>query len=368
MGLTKLGLFIEEADERNSDGQLDENAVVGISTQKELIRTKANLSGVSLTSYKLLPPMSFAYVPDTSRRGEKIALAFNTTEETLLISSIYVVFYVSDTASLDPYFLYMYFNRPEFDRYSRFNSWGSARETFNWEDMCNIDIELPELSVQQRYVDIYKAMVANQQSYERGLEDLKLFCDGYIENLRRKMPCKPIGDFIGQSKEKNADGRITLEQGINIEKKFITPQRSNDNFFGRQIVRTGQIAYCTQLNNANVAVALRTGPDCIVSSVYDVIFIKDQTKLLPEYLMIWLSRREFGRFVYWASQGTSYEFLNYENLAGYKIPVPDIHVQEAIASIYNCYIRRREINEQLKAQIKDICPILIKGSLEEGNA
>ena len=81
--------------------------------------------------------------------------------------------------------------------------------------------------------------------------------------------------------------------------------------------------------------------------------------------MIWLSRSEFGRFVYWASQGTSYEFLSYENLAGYRIPVPSIHVQEAIASIYKCYIRRREINEQLKAQIKNICPILIKGSLEE---
>ena len=112
--------------------------------------------------------------------------------------------------------------------------------------------------------------------------------------------------LIEQSKEKNTDGAITLEQGINIEKKFITPQRSNDNFFGRQIVRTGQIAYCTQLNNENVAVALRKGPDCIVSSVYDVIYIKDEKVLIPEYLMMWLSRKEFGRFVYWASQGTSY--------------------------------------------------------------
>lgn len=74
MGLSKLGLFIAESDKRNSDGKLDENAVVGISTQKELIRTKADLAGVNLSSYKLLPPMSFAYVPDTSRRGEKIAL------------------------------------------------------------------------------------------------------------------------------------------------------------------------------------------------------------------------------------------------------------------------------------------------------
>ena len=366
MALSRLGLYIEQSDERNYDGILKEESVVGLSTQKDIIKTKADLQGVSLTSYKLFPPMSFAYVPDTSRRGDKVALAFNMTEETYIISSIYVVFKVTSLEVLDPWYLFMFFNRPEFDRYARFNSWGSARETFNWEDMCNIEIELPPLPIQQKYVDIYKSMVANQQSYQRGLEDLKLVCDGYIEDLRRKLPCEPIGNFVGQSKEKNIDGTITLEQGINIQKKFITPQRSNDNFLGRQIVRTGQIAYCTQLNNENVAVALRTGPDCIVSSVYDVVFVKDENKLLSEYLMMWLSRREFGRYVYWASQGTSYEFLSYENLAGYQIPVPDISIQKRIAQIYQIYNARKTISEKLKAQIKELCPILIKGSLEEG--
>ncbi len=324
------------------------------------------MDDVSLSSYKVVNSREFAYVADTSRRGDKIAIAFNNSEQAVLISSIYTVFRVLRKNILLSDYLFMYFNRPEFDRYARFNSWGSARETFDWETMCDIDIELPDLPTQQKYVDVYLSMLENQQSYERGLEDLKLVCDGYIDDLCHKIQCKPIGSFIEQSKEKNIDGFTTLEQGINIEKKFITPQRSNDNFYGRQIVRTGQIAYCTQLNNENVAVALRKGPDCIVSSVYDVIYIKDTTELLPEYLMMWLSRSEFGRYVYWASQGTSYEFLSYENLAGYKIPIPDIDVQKSIADIYNVYINRKEINEKLKAQIKDICPILIRGSLENG--
>ena len=81
--------------------------------------------------------------------------------------------------------------------------------------------------------------------------------------------------------------------------------------------------------------------------------------------MIWLSRSEFGRYVYWASQGTSYEFLSYENLSGYKIPVPSLGVQKSIVNIYQTYILRREINEKLKVKIKDFCPVLIKGSLEE---
>lgn len=368
MGLSKckLGDLIELCDVRNYDGIYALDDIRGISTGKEFIDTKANMEGVSLSSYKVVDCQEFAYVADTSRRGDKIAIAFNTGEKAVLISSIYSVFRVARKDVLLSDYLFMYFNRPEFDRYARFNSWGSARETFSWEDMCDIDIELPDLPTQQKYVDIYKAMVANQQSYERGLEDLKLVFTAYVENLRKKETLHRIGDYITPYNEKNTDESITLEQGINIDKRFITPQRSNSNLQGRKIVRHGQFAYCTQLNNANVAIAYRDGCDCVVSSVYDVFEITKKNLLLPEYLLVWLIRPEFGRFVYWASEGSAYEFLNYNNLANYKIPVPGMEIQKAIADIYTAYITRKQINEQLKKQIKDICPILIRGSLEEG--
>lgn len=368
MALTKykLGELIEPVDERNADDLYTLDDVKGISTGKEFIDTKANMDGVSLSSYKVVNLQEFAYVADTSRRGEKIAIAFNSGNKAILISSIYTVFRISRKDILLYDYLFMYFNRPEFDRYSRFNSWGSARETFDWETMCDIDIELPDLPTQQKYVDIYKAMVANQQSYERGLEDLELTYTGYIENLRKNNTLNRIGDYIKPYNEKNVDESITLEQGINIEKKFITPQRSNSNLQGRKIVRHGQFAYCTQLNNANVAIAYRDGCDCVVSSVYDVFEITKKDELLSEYLLMWLIRPEFGRFVYWASEGSAYEFLNYNNLANYKIPVPNIEIQKVVSDIYKAYIMRKKLNEQLKAQIKNICPILIKGSLEEG--
>ena len=368
MALTKykLGYLIEPCDERNYDGIYTLDDIKGISTGKEFIDTKANMDGVSLSSYKVVKNQEFAYVADTSRRGEKIAIAFNDGGKAVLISSIYTVFRVSKSNLLSSDYLFMYFNRPEFDRYARFNSWGSARETFDWDTMCDIDIELPDLPTQQKYVDIYKAMVANQQSYERGLEDLKLVFTGYIEDLRKTETLHRIGDYITPYNEKNTDESITLEQGINIEKRFITPQRSNSNLQGRKIVRHGQFAYCTQLNNANVAIAYRDGCDCVVSSVYDVFEITKKDELIPEYLLTWLIRPEFGRFVYWASEGSAYEFLNYNNLANYMIPVPNMKIQKAIANIYNAYITRKQLNEQLKVQIKDICPILIRGSLEEG--
>ena len=170
MALTKykLGKLIYPCDERNADGVYTIDDIKGISTGKEFIDTKANMDGVSLSSYKVVNPQEFAYVADTSRRGEKIAIAFNDSEKAILISSIYTVFRVSRADLLNSDYLFMYFNRPEFDRYARFNSWGSARETFDWDTMCDIDIELPDLPTQQKYVDIYNAMVANQQSYERG--------------------------------------------------------------------------------------------------------------------------------------------------------------------------------------------------------
>ena len=365
MALTKLGLYIEPIDERNADDQFGPDAVVGLSTQKKIIKTKADLEGVKLTSYKLFAPGTFADVPDTSRRGDKISLAFNSSNETYLVSSISVVFKVSKPEELLAEYLFMFFNRPEFDRYARFNSWGSTREPFAWSEMCDIDIDLPDITVQRKYAAVYSAMVENQINYENGLEDLQLVCTAYIERLRKQGDLHRIGDYIRPYNEKNSDGAIELEQGINIDKQFITPQRSNSNLLGRKIVRKGMFAYCTQLNNENVAIAYRNDEDCVVSSVYDVFEITKPNELLPQYLMLWLIRPEFGRFVYWASEGSSYEFLNYENLADYLIPVPDIRIQKAIGDIYLSYVERKDINERLKSQIKDLCPILIKGSVEE---
>ena len=127
-----LGEYIEEVDERNTKRKYSVANVRGISTDKTFIATKANMEGVSVLTYKVIRPGIFAYVADTSRRGDKIALAFNSSSDTYLISSIYTTFKVLD--KLHPEYLYQLISRGEFDRYARFNSWGSARETFSWEE------------------------------------------------------------------------------------------------------------------------------------------------------------------------------------------------------------------------------------------
>ena len=371
MGLSKLGLYIEQLDIRNENGELTENAVVGISTQKEVIKTKADLSGVSLNSYKLFPPMSFAYVPDTSRRGEKIALAFNSTDELFLVSSIYVVFRVADTEHISPWYLFMYFNRPEFDRYSRFNSWGSARETFNWEDMCDIDIELPSLPIQQKFVAIYKAMVANQQSYKRGLEDLKLVCDGYIEDLRRKMPSEKIGKYLIWSDQRNDCGLpVDAVRGLSTGKEMIPTKADMDGvgLDNYKTVKPGQIAYVPDTSRRGDRISLGfndTDETFLVSSISTVFGTKTE-ELIPEYLMLFLTRTEFNRYARFHSWGSARETFDWDEMCNVQIPIPGVQVQKAIAEVFAAYNIRKKINEHMKARIKDICPILITGSLEEG--
>lgn len=363
----KLGDLIEPCDERNAEGKYTIDDVRGISTEKSFIKTKANMDGVSLNSYKVVNESEFAYVSDTSRRGDKIALAFNEEKKSLLVSSIYTTFRVVDQEKLLPNFLIMFFNRPEFDRYSRFNSWGSARETFSWADFCDVEITLPPLPVQKKYVTIYQAMQENLKNYESGLEDLKLTCDGYIEQLRKKYVPEKIGNYIEEVNEKNLDNKITLIQGVDVNLKFIPAKREAQDKEGTKIVRTGQFAFnkVVKSNGTKLPIALREAEDCVVSSSYLVFKVITLDELLPEYLMLWLARSETHRWCGFISQGTTRDVICLEDLASFEIPVPAIEIQSSIVNIYKCYRERSRLVAELKQKIKQICPILIKGSLEE---
>lgn len=367
MALTKLGNYIEQYDLRNIDDKYGEDDVVGISTQKTMIKTKADLMGVKLSSYKLVPPKHFAYVSDTSRRGDKMSLCYNDTENTYIVSSISTVFYVNDTENLSSEYLFMYFNRPEFDRYSRFNSWGSARETFDWADMCDIDIDLPPLEIQQKYVDVYNAMLANQKSYERGLDDLKLVCDAYIEDLRRKMPCEPIGPYIDAVTESNMNKEYKIVQGVESSGSFIDTRANMQgvDISNYTIVRKHNIAYNpSRINLGSIALYNNNDP-CIVSPMYSVFKVLDIEKIIPEYLMLWFERKEFHRYTWYYAAGSVRDTFDFNLMQEVQIPLPKKEIQQDIVNIFSVYNARKKINERLKTQIKDICPILIKGSIEE---
>lgn len=368
----KLGELIELVDEKNSDNLFGADSVVGLGTQKEIIPTKADLDGVSLTSYKLFPPKSFAYVPDTSRRGDKISLAHNTDDKIFLVSSISIVFKVRREDVLSADYLFMYFNRPEFDRYARFHSWGSARESFSWSEMCDIEINLPPLAVQKKFVAVYNALLENKKVYERGLDDLKLVCDGYVENLRRNMPCEKIGKYIELSDERNADNFYTAEdvRGLGTNKEVITTKADLNgvNLENYKVVRPNQFAYVadTSRRGDKISLALNDKNFPVIVSPISIVFITNVKKLLPQYLMLFFNRSEFDRYARFHSWGSAREVFTWKDLCEVEIPIPALKIQRSIAAIYEVLRTRKKILERLKAQIKNICPILIKGSLDEG--
>lgn len=366
----KLGQLLELCDERNGAEKYTLGDVKGISTDKEFIDTKANMDGVSLTSYKVVEPGDFAYVADTSRRGEKIAIAFNNSKKAVLISSIYTVFRIFRTDLLLSDYLFIYFNRPEFDRYARFNSWGSARETFDWDTMCDIDIELPDVTVQQKYVDIYTSMVANQQSYERGLDDLKNAFDASIDRIKHTAPCRPVGELVYEVDNRNENGEITSVQGINITKQFM-PSVANTNGIDLtkyKLVKRNQFAFSGMQTGRDKCIRIALNKDnnpIIISPAYTVLDMKDD-EIIPEYIMMWFSRNESDRRGWFMSDSSIRSNLDLDRFYEIQLPIPCAKTQRSIVDIFNVYIARRNINEQLKEQIKSICPILIQGSILEG--
>ena len=375
MGLTKckLGQLLELATETNSEIRYKVDDVRGMTITKEIIPTKANVKDTDLSKFLVVHPHEFIFNPRT--HGKKIGFGYNNSEDTFLISWNNIAFRVSEEGNrmVLPEYLFLHFNRSEWDREACFRSWGSSTEVFSWDALCDMALELPPLSIQQKYVDIYNAMVANQQAYERGLEDLKLTCDGYIEDLRRKMPCEKIGKYIALTEQTNENSQYGIDDvmGISIEKKLIRTKADMKgvNLAPYLLIQPNEFAYVTvtSRNGGKISIALNdTGRIYICSSSYVVFRSKNIEELLPQYLMLFLSRNEFNRYARFHSWGSARETFNWEDICDVQIPIPDIDVQKSIAEMYTVYNARKKINEQLKAQIKNICPILIRGSLEEG--
>ena len=372
MGLSKykLGELISLCDERNSDNKYTLSDVKGISIKKEFIETKADMAGVSLTPYILVRPDSFAYVTVTSRNGEKITLAHNTSKKSYIVSSSYVVFRVCELDVLLSDYLFMFFNRPEFDRYSRFNSWGSARETFSWEDFCDIDITLPSIEQQRKYVDVYLALQNNLAAYQSKVEELKLVCDGYIDQLKVKIPKQKVGDLLETVDKRNSELTYAGVQGININKIFFPTVANIDENSTRnyKVVETNQFAFSGMQTGRDMCIRIALNEESkpvIISPAYTVFRIKDENVVLSHYIMLWFSRKQIDRYGWFASDGSIRSNLDLERLCKMEIPIPDISVQREIVNIHKCYTERQRIAEALKEQLKNICPVLIRGSLIE---
>ena len=355
--MVRLGELIEIFEIRNKQGH--NYPFMGVNKDKMFMPTVADTNELDNTKYKVISKDMFVFSGMQTGRDICIRLALYTGNTPILVSPAYTSFVVKDKEQIIPEFLFLYFYRYEMDRYGAFLSDGSIRSNLDWDRFCDIEIPLPNIETQRALVAVYNGLqktIADNEALIRQMEEV---CHAFVVDCKTKYPKVKLGEWITFYKEKNVDCKITLEQGINISKEFITPQRSNSDLSSRLIVRKGQFAYCTQLNNENVAIAYRSGDDCAVSPVYDMFEINND-KLTPEYLFLCLREKNFGRFVYWAATGSAYEFLQQENLCEYAIPLPPIEAQKNIASIYNCWQESKRIVQETQELMKNLCPALVQ--------
>ena len=373
MRLTKvrLGDYIKCSTKNNRNLEYGTELIEGVTSEGVFDTPRGSLIDIDLKPYKIVNVGAFVYNPSRLNLG---SIAYRR-EGLCIVSHLYIVFYLNDEGKkiINPKWLLMYFKRKEFLREVTFRNFGSQRPEFNFKDMCEIIIPLPPLPIQQKYVDVYEAMLRNQQSYERGLEDLRLACEAYIEKLQREVPAQKIRNKIAVCEQKNDDLRYGIAdvRGVSIEKKLI---KTKADMMGvglapYYVIPSDAFVYVpvTSRNGGKISIAYNDFANPFICSAAYIVFRSlDVNELLPAYLNIFLNRTEFDRYARFHSWGSARETFDWEEMCDVEIPIPDIKVQHAIAELFTVYNTRKKINEQLKGQIRDICPILIKGSLEEG--
>lgn len=365
----KIGKYIELYNQACNKSDLTVYDVSGINRDKEFFEPSKQV-GQDTSKYKVVPPKYFACNLMHVGRDEVLPIALNHTDKNKHVSPAYTVFKIKDNDDLLYEYFFLMLKSSERDRYFWFNTDSSVRDGMSWDDFCGLEIQLPNIDIQQKYVNIYNSMLENQESYETGLEDLKLVCDSYIENLRKEIKSEKIEPFIERRDIRNGKDGTKNVMGISVYKEFRIPtSKVNRNELSNyKVVKPRQIAFVQTTHNEKVfAYAFNnTDEDIVVSSVNEV-FSTDESKLLPEFLAMFFNRTEFDRYARYHSWGSARETFTWNDLIEVEIPIPDISIQQAIVDIYTVYKERKEINERLKVQLKDICPILIKGSLQEAN-
>lgn len=280
----RLGDYIREVDVRNRDLKVKE--LLGVSVSKEFIPSIANTIGTDMSSYKVVKFRQFVYIEDTSRRGDKIAIALLQDFKEAIVSSIYTVFEVKNQDELLPEYLMMWFRRPEFDRYARFKSHGSAREIFSWEEMCDVFLPIPPIEQQRKIVAEYEAVSRrirlNEQMIAR-LEETaqilyrKMFVDEIDkENLPegwRMGILEEIADFKNGKAIKTNNGIIPIYGG------------------------NGIVGYTESFNAKNVIIIGRVGINC------GNAFLEPNKCWVNDNAMMAMSKSNNIYFLYWLIRG-----------------------------------------------------------------
>ena len=294
----KLGEYIERSTANNLSMKYKEDLIVGVTSDGVFAAPKGNVDGVDLKPYKIVNNGDFVYNPSRFDLG---SIAYRT-EGLCIVSHLYQIFHLNEEGKekIDPVWLFIYLRRKEFRREVTFRNFGSQRPEFNFNDLSEIELPLPSISQQRKYAQVYLALQNNLAAYQSKVDELKLVCDGYIEDLRRKMKSEKIVKFIKEENVRNKNNALNNVLGVCKDKTFI-PTVANMlgiDLTNYKVVKPNWFAYSNRINIGSIA--LRYNTSCLVSPSYTV-FSVDESKLYPEYLSLWLERDEFLHFAFFYS-------------------------------------------------------------------
>lgn len=379
MPLTKIKLAdaIERVECPNTDLQYGVLDVRGVNNSKKFIRTKANISNRDLSKFQIVFPHCFVFNHRTSRNGSKFSIAYNDTESAVICTEDYVVFRVKETYAdiVAPEWLYLYFNRSEFDRYVITNSWGSSTEFYNWEDICALEMDLPPLPIQKKYIAIYHAILNELKMNVQITAQMQRTCSTFVEDVLKTVHKVPISTYIEEIDQRNSKGTLGLNsvKGITTRKEFISTKADMNgvSLSNYKVVQPKEFAYVadTSRRGDKISLAFNEGQEPIlVSSITTVFRVKDgcQNTILPEYMYLFLRRNEFDRYARYNSWGSARETISWDDFGRYQIPVVPLKQQQSIINLFHAQ-RKQDLSAQKLTEIQNkISPILIAGALKEG--
>lgn len=239
----QLGQYIRQVDVRNVDGK--EENLLGVSVQKQFIPSIANTVGTDFSKYKVVKKRQFTYIPDTSRRGDKIGIALLEDYEEGLVSNVYTVFEVIDENQLMPEYLMLWFKRPEFDRYARFKSHGSVREVMDWDEMCKVELPVPPIEKQRNIVKAYQTITDRIALKRKINENLDVTIQTLFQNILSLEGLSLPETIIKNTSIPTAWNDTTVEHIAELQTGPFGTQLHSDEYvsYGTPVINVKNIGY-----------------------------------------------------------------------------------------------------------------------------
>lgn len=373
MGLSKIkiGIFVEPYNEACGIANLTLDDVSGINRDKEFFEPSKQV-GADTTKYKVVPPNYFACNLMHVGRDVVLPVALNHSGKKKYVSPAYTVFRIKDESMILKEYFYLLLNSKEKDRYFWFHTDSSVRDGMEWSTFCDLEIEVPDISIQKKYVNIYLGMQENLDALRKNIEQMQHTCEVYLEKLTKTTQLKAIGAYIEQTDERNKDMEYDINnvRGISIGKKFIDTKANMHgvSLQSYKVIHPRDFCYVpvTSRNGEKVSIAFNNSTEeYIVSSSYTSFrIICDE--IIPEYLFLFMNNSEFDRYARFNSWGSARETIAWEDLGRLRIPVPSRGIQRDIVCIFHVISERTRLIDRLTAVQKNICPILVRGAIEEG--